>query len=270
MQSVSRKESEYTITGCGMQKNRENPAIKIKDAFSGEGALYTYADFVSLLQRTLDNEGISLGENALGIKCLCRDDNQDRLGSLLAGVGKSSGWFDLNAFGAYPAGRSVESLGPPSHHIPEVKENQWTVVVHATHVGCDSQETLGLTDRYGMQKPGSSCGLLAGVLARHKDRKAGKVLRDLSDFEMNEVEKALLPYLEEISSNPYPMAAAADKLLELGSRVFDSLLRESGIKAVYIGGINVDSDAENPENNFIVAKTASIYEGERKREIILD
>ena len=86
---------------------------------------------------------------------------------------------------------------------------------------------------------------------------------------MNEAEKVLLPYLDEISSNPYPMAAAAEKLLELGSEVFDSLLRQSGMKAVYIGGINLDYDAVHPENNFFVPKTAGIYEPGQKREMAL-
>jgi hypothetical protein len=255
-----------------MQENTDNPAKKIREAFGSNGSnqlIYSYGDFVSVLQRQLDNEGVSLGENALGIKCFCREDNQDRLGSLLMSIDESSGWFDLNAFGAYPAGRSIESFGPPSHHIPERRDTQWTFVCHATHVGCDSHYTLGLTDRYGMRKPGSSCGLLAGILARHKDRKAGSVLQDLGDFEMNEVEKALLPHLDEISSTPYPMASAAEKLLELGSEVFDSLLRESGDRCFYIGGINVDYDAEHPENNIFVPKTICIYEDGGKREIVL-
>lgn len=245
---------------------------KIRDAFeakSSQYSLYSYGDFVTILKRHLDNEGISLGENALGIKCFCRDDNQDQLGALLMSAGNSAGWFDMNAFGAYPAGRSLESFSPPSHHIPELRNNLWTVVFHATHVGCDSKYTLGMTDRYGMRKPSSSCGLLAAILKRHNDRLKGKDPAALQDFEMNETEKALMPYLDAIQATPYPMAAAAEKLLEVGGEIFDSLLSKSGARFFYIGGINVDYDAQYPENNFFVPKSTVIYDGGEKRELML-
>jgi len=243
---------------------------KIKAAFEArrsKHSLYAYGDFVPMLRKHLDDEGISLGENALGIKCFCRDDNQDQLGFLLMSAGRSSGWFDLNAFGAYPAGRSIESLGPPSHHIPELRNNPWSVVFHATHVGCDSKYTLGMTDRYGMRKPSSSCGLLAAILKRHEERQNNNEPPVLKDFEMNETEKALIPYLDEITLNPYPMAAAAEKLFELGCTIFDSLLKKNGGRSFYIGGINVDYDAEHPANNLFVPKTICIYEGAEKREL---
>ena len=192
---------------------------KIRAAFETKDTrnpLYTYGGFVPILKRHLNNEGISLGENGLGMKCFCRDDNQDQLGYLLMSTGKSSGWFDLNAFGAYPAGRSIESLGPPSHHIPELLNNPWTVIFHATHVGCNSQYTLGMSDRYGMRHPSSSCGLLAVILKRHDERCDGKELSAFKDFEMAETENSLMPYLDDITNTPYPMATAAEKLFELG------------------------------------------------------
>ena len=97
---------------------------KIRTAFAAKKKprfTLFHMGFCPILKKHFDNEGISLGENALGIKCFCRDDNQDQLGYLLMSTSRSSGWFDLNAFGAYPAGRSIESLGPPSHHIPELQ-----------------------------------------------------------------------------------------------------------------------------------------------------
>jgi len=245
---------------------------KIKSAFAAKisrSSLYTYGDFVPILRRHLDNEGICLGENALGIKCFCRDDNQDQLGVLLMSGGRSSGWFDLNAFGAFPAGRSIESLGPPSHHIPELRSDPWTVIFHATHVGCDSQFTLGLTDRYGMRQPSSACGLLAVVLKRYRDSCAGKVPAEFRDFEMRETEKALGPHLAEIVESAHPMAAAAEKLLELGTDIFDALLMKCGGRSFYIGGINVDYDHVNPGNNLFVPKTIRIYEDTGKREVTL-
>jgi two-component system response regulator (stage 0 sporulation protein F) len=245
---------------------------KIRTAFAAkkkQGSPYAYGDFVLVLKKHLANEGISLGENGLGIKCFCRDDNQDQLGFLLMSAGRSTGWFDLNAFGAYPAGRSIESFGPPSHHIPELRNNPWTVVFHATHVGCDSQYTLGMTDRYGMRQPSSSCGLVAAVLKRHNDRRRGKEPAPFKDFEMRETEQALLPFLDEILTTPHPMAAAAEKLFELGAKIFDTLLRENGARSFYIGGINVDYDADNPENNLFVPKTICIYEDAEKRELEL-
>ena len=245
---------------------------KIREVFDIRGdskTLYRYSDLISLLNSMLQKEDISLGENALGIKCFCRDDNQDLIGALLTGLGSSSGWFDLNAFGAYPAGRSIESLGPPSHHIPELRTDPWAVVVHATHVGCDSQFTIGKADRYGMRNPGSSCGLLAGILARHKERKAGNNVGDLKDFEMYETEKALLPYLDEIEAHPYPMAAAAEKTFEIGATLFDSLIEKSDMKVCYIGGVNIDNDAAAPGNNLFVLKEARIYDGKEKKELSL-
>jgi CheY-like chemotaxis protein len=245
---------------------------KIRVAFetkNSRNSLYSYGAFVPILQKHLDHEGISFRENALGIKCFCRDDNQDQLGYILMSTGRSSGWFDLNAFGAYPAGRSIESFGPPSHHIPKMRNNPWTVVFHATHVGCDSQYTLGMTDRYGMRKPSSSCGLLATILNRHNERRAGKELLSFKDFEMMETEKALMPYLVDISDAPYPMATAAEKLFELGSNIFDSLLLENGGRSFYIGGINVDYDAEHPEKNLFIPKNIIIYEDGKKRKLRL-
>ena len=245
---------------------------KIRTAFEvkkSQGLLYSYGTFVPKLKWHLQNEGISLGKNGLGIKCFCRDDNQDQLGYLLMSIGRSPGWFDMNSFGAYPAGRSTESLGPASHHIPEMHNNPWTVVFHATHVGCDSTYTLGMTDRYGMRQPSSSCGLLAAILDRHEDRRKGMGKQNFKDFEMAETEKALMPYLEEIIETPYPMAAAAEKLFELGCNVFDTLLKDSGGRSFYIGGINVDYDAEHPENNLFVPKTLCIYENGLKRELEL-
>ena len=243
---------------------------KIRAAFdtkNNRDSLYFYGPFVALLQKHLDDEGISLGENALGIKCFCRDDNQDQLGYLLMDNTKGAGWFDLNAFGAYPAGRSIESFGPPSHHIPELQKNPWTVIFHATHVGCDSQYTLGMTDRYGMRQPSSSCGLIAAILNRHHDRRKGKEFSPFKDFEMAETEKALLPYLDEIIIAPYPMAAAAEKLFELGSDIFDALLRENCGRHFYIGGINVDYDNAHPENNLFFPKALFVYEDAVRREL---
>lgn len=245
---------------------------KIRSAFAvkkNRDFLYSYGEFVPILKKHLDNEGIRLGENALGIKCFCRDDNQDQLGFLLMGCGRSCGWFDLNAFGAYPAGRGIESLGPPSHHVPELRGNPWTVVFHATHVGCDSQYTLGLTDRYGMRQPSSSCGLVAAILKRHGERGNGRKPPDFKDFEMRETERALAPYLDEIAAGAHPMAVAAEKLLGLGADIFDSLLLESGSRSFYIGGINVDYDSNKPENNLFVPKTIRIYAEAGKRELEL-
>jgi hypothetical protein len=65
------------------------------------------------------------------------------------------------------------------------------------------------------------------------------------------------------------MAAAAEKLFELGAKIFDTLLRENGARSFYIGGINVDYDADNPENNLFVPKTICIYEDAEKRELEL-
>jgi CheY-like chemotaxis protein len=243
---------------------------KIRTAFAAkktQDALFSYGSFVPILKKHFKNEGISPGENALGIKCFCRDDNQDQLGYLLMKTGRSGGWFDLNAFGAYPAGRSIESLGPPSHHIPELQNNPWTIIFHATHVGCDSKYTLGITDRYGMRQPSSSCGLIAAILNRHHDRREGKELSPFKDFEMAETEKALLPYLDEIIIAPYPMAAAAEKLFELGSDIFDALLRENCGRHFYIGGINVDYDNAHPENNLFVPKALFVYEDAVRREL---
>jgi len=244
----------------------------IHDAFTPtagkrKSALFSYADFIAILKNHLDGFGISLGENALGIKCFCRDDNQDQIGYLLAGLGRSSGWFDLNTFGAYPAGRSVESLGPPSHHIPNRKEQPWIVLVHATHVGCDSNYTLGLTDRYGMQEQSPSCGLLASILSRHKRRRDGQAVPELQDFEMNQTEKVLEPYLDEIAATEHPMATIADRLIDLGYGIFDGLLKQHMERAFYIGGINVDYAPEVPEKNFFVPKIAYIYENAKKTEI---
>jgi CheY-like chemotaxis protein len=237
------------------------------EAKNNQNSLYTYGAFVPALKKHFDHEGISLGENALGIKCFCRDDNQDQLGYLLMSTGRNSGWFDLNAFGAYPSGRSVESLGPPSHHIPELQNNPWTVVFHATHVGCDSTYTLGMTERYGKRQASSSCGLIAAILKRHGDRRIGMELSPYKDFEMAETERALLPYLDDIINTPYPMAAAAEKLFELGAEIFNSLFMENGGRYFYIGGINVDYDAEHPEKNLFVPKTLCIYEDAAKREL---
>ncbi|MCL7487603.1 MAG: response regulator [Desulfobulbaceae bacterium] len=246
---------------------------KIKVAFAAKSSpemMYSYNDFVPILKKHLNNEGVTLGKNALGIKCFCRDDNQDHIGALLMSTGSSTGWFDLNAFGAFPAGRSLESLGPPSHHIPELLKDPWTVVLHATHVGCDSKFTLGMTDRYGMKKPSASCGLLAAILKRHNDRRNGIIPPVLRDFEMHETEKALLPHLDKIQETAYPMAAIAEKLQELGCDIFDALLKESGTKSIYIGGINVDYEAENPANNFFVPKKVFLYEGGIRRELAIN
>lgn len=242
--------------------NTTHLAEKIHTAFAerkSRGTLFSYGRFVPFLQKHLEKEGISLGENGLGLKCFCRDDNQDQLGYLLMRTGRGSGWFDLNAFGAYPAGRSLESFGPISHHIPELRNTPWTVVFHATHVGCDSQYTLGMSDRYGMRRPSTSCGLVASILDRHDDRLKGCEVPDFKDFEMAETEKALKPYLTEIKKATHPMAAGAEKLFELGSKIFDTLLRSNGQRSFYIGGINVDFDAEHPENNLFVPKKICTY-----------
>lgn len=238
-----------------------------KTAKISKGTLFSYGDFTETLKHHLDHHDISLGENALGIKCFCRDDNQDQIGYLLAGIGRSSGWFDLNSFGAYPAGRSFESLGPPSHHIPDMKERPWIILVHATHVGCDSNYTLGLTDRYGMRQQSASCGLLANIISRHHKSKEGQSIGELQDFEMNQAERVLKPYLEEIVATDYPMASIADKLLDLGFEVFDGLLSNNMERALYIGGINVDYAPENPEQNFFVPKIAYFYENSKKTEV---
>jgi CheY-like chemotaxis protein len=248
-----------------LEKPADIPVLveKIKTVFaekSSRGAMFSYGRLVVLLQNHLDAATISLGENGLGIKCFCRDDNQDRLGYLLTNIGRSGGWFDLNTFGAYPAGRSLDSFGPPSHHIPELPDTpSWTVVFHATHVGCDSQYTLGMTDRYGMRRPSTSCGLVAAILNRHEDRLSGKKVPVFQDFEMAETEKALMPHLDEIKNSDHPMAAGAEKLYELGQKIFDVLLRTNGKKSLYIGGINVDCDAAYPQNNLFVPKKFTIY-----------
>jgi len=246
---------------------------RIRAAFAEKNRqelLYSYHQFIPLLKNHLDNTGIILGKNALGIKCFCRDDNQDQLGYLLmSSTGRSKGWFDLNSFGAYPAGRSHESFGPASHHIPQLGNSPWTVIYHATHVGCDSQYTFGMTERYGMWEPSSSCGLLAEILSRHEDRQKGFKPPFFLDYEMRETETALIPYLGEIADRPYPMAAAAEILFDLGRAVFDSLLKFYNCKSLYIGGINVDHDAEHPENNFFVPKTICVYEDGVKKELTL-
>jgi len=248
-------------------------AERIKAAFTEkkkQESLYSYSRFIPLLKNHLDNSGISLGKNALGIKCFCRDDNQDQLGYLLmSSTGRSKGWFDLNSFGAYPAGRSHESFKPVFHHIPQFGNCPWTVIYHATHVGCDSQYTLGRTERYGMRETSSSCGLLAEILSRHEDRQKGFKPLCFMDYEMRKTEIALMPYLDGIAERPYPMAAAAETLFDLGYAVFDSLLKFFNCKSLYIGGINVDYDAEHPENNFFVPKTICIYENGMKKDLRL-
>jgi CheY-like chemotaxis protein len=231
--------------------------------------LYSYGDFIPAFQRLLAQEGVSFKDNALGIKCFCRDDNQDQIGYFLMQAGMGAGWFDLNSFGAYPAGRSIESLWPPSHHVPEKKEKPWLIVFHATHVGCDSEYTLGVTERFGIKEPSPSCGLLAGILARHRKRKAGDEPARLNDFEMRETENVLLPYLDEIEESPYPMAATAEKLLELGHSVFDRLIGERNGRAIYVGGLNVDYDPTHPGNNFFVPKYLYAYDGQARRMLTL-
>lgn len=243
---------------------------KIREAFEIKNRpdnFFSYADLAHFLKKLLSAEDISLGENGLGIKCFCRDDNQDQLAYLLMNTCGCNGWFDLNSFGAYPAGRSIESFGPPSHHIPERKENPWTVVFHATHVGCDSSYTLGMTERFGMRQSSTSCGLLAAILNRHEDRKKGLKIPSFKDFEMREAEIALLPHLAEISAKPSPMAAAAETLFDIGQSVFDSLLKFYNGRSLYIGGINVDFDAAHPENNFFVPKKISIFESGENKEL---
>ena len=89
------------------------------------------------------------------------------------------------------------------------------------------------------------------------------------DYEMRETEIALMPYLGGIAERPYPMAAAAETLFDLGYAVFDSLLKFFNCKSLYIGGINVDYDAEHPENNFFVPKTICIYENGMKKDLRL-
>lgn len=240
----------------------------IKPSGKGSGTLYPYRDFISILKQQLDKYDISLGENALGTKCFCRDDNQDQIGYLLAGIGRSSGWFDLNSFGAFPAGRSFESFGPPSHHIPDRKEIPWIILVHATHVGCDSNYILGLTDRYGMSEQSPSCGLLAKIISRHRERIERGSVEDLRDFEMDQAERALKPFLDTIIAAEYPMASIADRLLGLGSEVFDRLLRNNMHRVFYLGGINVDYDPEHPEKNFFVPKMSCIFENSQKTDIV--
>lgn len=229
--------------------------------------LYTYHEFASKLQEQLENRDIFPGINALGVKCFCRDDNQDGLGYLLAQIGKSGGWFDMNAFGAYPVGRSIESFGPPSHHIPDKAGPSWIVLVHATHVGCSPDYTFGFTDRYGMQKPGSSCGLLATIINRHMERKAYGSTVELKDFEMREAEKILAQYLDEIIATEYPMVSIADKLLDLGCELFDLLLSYHKGRVIYLGGINIDITPENPEKNLFLPRFVSVYENSKKTEI---
>ncbi|MFH1216894.1 MAG: response regulator [Pseudomonadota bacterium] len=245
---------------------------KINGAFksvarSNEGSLYSYKDFAAILKQHLDRLHIGLGENALGVKCFCRDDNQDQIGNLLAGIGRSSGWFDLNSFGAYPAGRGFESMGPPAHHIPDMMGSPWIVLVHATHVGCDSHYTLGVTDRYGMAEASSSCGLLAGIIARHRKRRDNQPVAELQDFEMNQAEKVLQPFMDDIIAAEHPMAAIADRLLDLGYGVFDNLLKDNVERAFYIGGINVDYDPQHPGKNLFIPKVACVYENSQRTEI---
>jgi hypothetical protein len=78
-----------------------------------------------------------------------------------------------------------------------------------------------------------------------------------------------MPHLDGIINTPYPMASAAEKLFELGAGIFEVLLMENGGRYFYIGGINVDYDAEHPENNFFVPKTICIFEYAVKRELEL-
>ncbi|MEJ2247275.1 MAG: hypothetical protein P8Y80_14540, partial [Acidobacteriota bacterium] len=229
--------------------------------------IFSYRDFIPVVTAHFTNEGIRLGENALGIKCFCRDDNQDQIGNLLTGIGRSSGWFDMNAFGAYPAGRSLESFEPPSHHIPQLQGSPWTVVFHATHVGCDSNYTLGMTERYNMRNPGASCGLLASILNRDSDRRKGKYVPFFKDYEMHETEISLMPYLDEIKKSAHPMAAAAEKVFDLGSGMFETILRENDIPSFYVGGINIDNDAVDAGNNYFILKTAYIFKERQKRKI---
>lgn len=231
---------------------------------AGRHALYSYGDFIPAFQKLLAGEGLNFNQNALGIKCFCRDDNQDQIGYLLMQTGMGAGWFDLNSFGAYPAGRSIESLGPPSHHVPDKKDNPWLVILHATHVGCDAEYTLGLTERFGIKEPSPSCGLLAKILARHKERTSGADPGPLRDFEMRETEDALLPYLDEMAQSRFPMAATAEKTLELGFAVFDRLIAETGGRAIYVGGLNVDYDPVHPNNNFFVPKYLYAYDNQKK------
>jgi len=115
-----------------------------------------------------------------------------------------------------------------------------------------------MTDRYGMRQLSSSCGLIAAILKRHNERRDGKKLSAFKDFEMAETESALMYYLDDITNTPNPMATAAEKLFDLGSNIFNSLLKENSGMYFYIGGINVYYDTEYPGNNLFVLKTISI------------
>jgi hypothetical protein len=257
----------------GMSESERTLKVLLQEAFAfwaTPAAVFSYHDFIPLIAAHFSNYGICLGENALGIKCFCRDDNQDRIGDLLTGIGRSSGWFDMNAFGAYPAGRSLDSFAPPSHHIPQTKADPWMVVFHATHVGCDSNNTLGMADRYNVRNPSASCGLIASILNRHSDRRNGKYVPFFKDYEMHETETALMPYLDEIKKDAHPMASAAEKVFDLGARVFETILMESETQTFYIGGINVDTDTEDAGNNFFILKTVCIFKGRQKRVIEMD
>ena len=50
---------------------------------------------------------------------------------------------------------------------------------------------------------------------------------------------------------------------------YNNVPHDDGGRYFYIGGINVDYDAENPENNLFVPKILCIYENAEKRELPL-
>jgi hypothetical protein len=87
---------------------------------------------------------------------------------------------------------------------------------------------------------------------------------------MHETETALMPYLDEIKKDAHPMAAAAEKVFDLGARAFETLLMESETRTFYVGGINVDRDTENAGNNFFILKTVCIFNERRKRVVEMD
>ncbi len=250
----------------------ETLVSKIKAAYRRRAIsanAFRYTDFVPRLKALLEREGVFLGENALGVKNFCRDDNQDLIGFLLTNLGDRMGWFDLNSFGAYPAGRGIASFGPPIHHIPDYREDPCMVLFHATHVGCDANYVFGLAERFHKKEASPSCGLLDRILARHEAREKGEEPEPFEDFEMREAEKVISPYLYEIMESENPMAAGAEKLLELGSDFYDRLLRMVDVKIVYVGGINIDSDPEEPGNNFFVPRKVCVFDHGEKRDLEL-
>ena len=241
----------------------------IKEVFEGYKIL-TYKDFIIKLYNALKKEGLNLnGLNSFVENACCRDDNQYGKPLMLTrrlGLGYP---FGGQTFGGYPIEFGRDGLIPQEHHIPNLTEEQYLIILNASHVGLDNKGRWGRAERYNMKDSGASCGYLMNIL------KSDEFISD--NWEMEQIYRILEGDLKKVKESKIPEVEIAKLVADKAKQKYSEYIiaagkEEPNVTTIYINGVNVDlyPNPEDDEKNIICVNCVEIYNnGEKIKDIEL-